>query len=345
LDPVRRTIAPELAILLQTLRRPDSDLPGRWLLAHALFAKAERGARRERVCVATRRVEGREVCSRFETREVRRASDVTTRTPPSADDLRLMRAVNDVVELKGVMPEVGPNGRQVAIVARAANEVRSYITQPEHPFLCSGVPDVVGFYAAQVAPLKKRHDDVQALAMQLREAAVARTRAIAVAEASAWERAAGEAARRAGATLAEITKAIAEGRTDGLPAVDAAALPLPPPEPASLEDFKRLPRIALIREALRPLLPASVAAATIEAAEPVAILTKARDALVDPAIKREPADPVVADTAIAALRLIEASLYADRYAARHALAETAFGGTFSAIRAAHAQHCTCRDTN
>lgn len=345
LEPTRAKAAPVLAGLMQTLRRPDADLTGRWLFANAVFAKPSARGRGERVCAETRRVNGRDVCRRFENRAQKRPADITTKAQPPAEDLRLMRAVNDLVELKGAVPEVGPNGRQVAIIARAANEVRNYLTQPEHPFLCSGVPDVMGFYAAQVAPMKKRHDDVQALVPQLRDAALARTREIVVAELATWERTIAASARRAGTTLADLTKAIAEGKTTDLPTVDPTALPPRPPEPATLDAFKLLSRTALMREALRPLLPATLAAAAIEPVEPIAVLTKARAALLDPDVRRDPVDPVVADTAIAALRLIEALVYAERYAARHAIAEQAFGGTFSAIRAAHAQHCTCRDTN
>jgi hypothetical protein len=268
---------------------------------------------------------------------------VRTKSAPAPEDLRLLRSVNDLVEGKGSLPDLGPNGRHVGTIQRLTGEMRGYLGQGSHPALCTGVPDMLDFYKAQWSPLDRRADDLAGLARQIRSASHARTRDIAVAELRTFERTLGDLARQSGSALARFTKAVADGQTESLPAIAPLSFPNRPAEPAAITDIGLLGLPSLIREAARPLLPADALGAALIGPTPMAILTQVRARFLDPETKREPVADEVADTAIAALRLIEASVYADKLSARLKEADEAVAGTLAKVRAIHQGACTCQD--
>jgi hypothetical protein len=90
--------------------------------------------------------------------------------------MRVLKALNDLVEARGGVPEVGSNGRHAWLAQRVTTDLKAYISQPLHPALCSGGAAFAEFYVGTLKPLNKRISDVTELAAKARQLAVARVR-------------------------------------------------------------------------------------------------------------------------------------------------------------------------
>lgn len=335
LEPARRERAPALGDLMRKLRVADADLAGKWLFAQQLFQKKPtRQPKPERTCVETK--EFREVarCVRFDIKPPPPPPpEIASKLPPGAEDLRLMKTMADFVESRGSVPDVSANGRQTFLVQRLAQDLRLYVSQPATPVLCAGAPELMEFYAGQLVPLKKRLDDLQVLAKKLRETAAARTRDVAVTEVRLYD-------------AAVAAQPSTEGAVSTAAPSAAVAQPLPPKPaaPAALADYAVTSFPAQLAEALRPLLPATLVSEITAEREPMAMFTRSRKALLDPEIKPPTAPSIeVRDAAIAALRLHEARVYADRYVMRYREIDVALSATLANIKSAHGGACTCND--
>lgn len=345
LEPTRRERAPGLGDLVRKLRTAEADLPGRWLFANQLFQKKPaRPTRPERICIETREIRGVDRCVRYDIKPPPPPPpEIATKAQPGAEDVRLLKAVADLVEGRGAIPDVSANGRQTFLVQRLSQDLRNYVTQPATPVLCAGAPELLEFYGSQSLPLKKRLEDIQAVAKKLKETAAARTRDIAVTEARLYD-AAIAAAKAIEESRARASAAQPTPEGAATPAVVSATLPPKPAAPAALADYAVTSFPAQVAEALRPLLPAALVAEIAAVPAPMAMLAKAQKALLDPEIKPPTAPAIdVRDAAIAALRLHEARAYADRYASRYAEIDSALSAALRDIKAAHGGACTCKD--
>ncbi len=365
LEPLRRDRAPALADLVRKARAADADLPGRWLYSAKLFQKAKplKPAKPERICVETRDVRGQERCVRFDFKPLPpQPPEIATKAQPSAEDLRYLKLLNDTVEGRGAVPDVSANGRQTFLVQRLAQDLRLYVSQPPTLVLCAGAAELLEFYAGQILPIKRRHEELKAASTKLVELAAARTREISVFENRLYEAALAssksvETARakaeqtHATALAAQVALA-AQAPAGSAPPTPLAAPVLPampvlqpkPAAPATLADYAVISLPAQIGEALRPLLPAALVAELTGERDTIVMLTKAQKAILDPEIK--PATPPaveVRDAAISALRLHEARFYAERYASRYGEIDTLLSATLSATAGANAKSCTCQD--
>ena len=190
--------------------------------------------------------------------------------------------------------------------------------------------------------MKKRLEDLQALAKKLKDTAAARTRDVAVTEVRLYDAAVAaakaiEESRARAATAQPPTETAA-------PSSAPSAQPPRPAAPAELADYAVTSFPAQVAEALRPLLPAALVADITAEREPMAMFKRAQKALLDPGVKPPVAPAVeVRDAAIAALRLHEARVYADRYAARYADIDAVISTTLSDIKTAHGAACTCKE--
>ena len=99
---------------------------------------------------------------------------------PTAEELRVIKAVADLVDGRGAIPDVGPNGRYSWLSLRATSDLKTYISQPAHAGLCAGAREVTEFYINSLKPLQKRASDVGDLVKLARTLAAKR-----VADASA----------------------------------------------------------------------------------------------------------------------------------------------------------------
>ena len=166
----------DLNAAMAMMRASDPALPGRWIYAQALFnAKGSRPPVDDRVCVDKARVAGRVRCTRYEPRPIDALpSELVINTQPNADELRVLKALNDTVVGRGLAPEVGNNGRYTWVTQRATSDLKTYISQPEHPALCSGGREVAEFYGNALRPLQKRAEDVGEMVKKARALALTR---------------------------------------------------------------------------------------------------------------------------------------------------------------------------
>ncbi len=362
LEPLRRERVPGLADLLRKLRTAETDLPGRWLFAAQVFQKAKsaKAAKPERICVETKEVRGQERCVRFDFKPVPPPPlEIVTKAAPGAEDLRSLRLVNDIVDGRGTVPDVSANGKQTFLVQRLSQDLRLYVSQPATPVLCAGAGELIEFYSGQLAPIKRRHEELKGNAKKLGELAAARTRDIAVVEARWYQSLVAAAtaveqarakAEQAHATAVATQAAQAPAGTVPPPPLVAPALPIvptlppKPAAPANLADYAVFTLSAQIGEALRPVLPAALVADLLGERDALSLLSKAQKALLDPELKlAAPPPSEVRDAAIAALRLHEARLYADRYAMRYGEIDALLSATIAETKAANGKACTCRD--
>ncbi len=361
LEPIRTGRGVTLGNLHRALRTADSELPGRWQFAHQLFikGKAPPPPKPERVCVDQRDVNGKARCFRFEMKPPPPSPvEVAVKLQNTPEELRLLRLTHDFVEAKGALPDVGNNGKYNFLVQRVAQDIRLYASQPPHPALCSGASELLEFYGSQLAPVKRRKDEVAMAAKQLKDLASARVRAVAVAEMSVHNRAVAEASKAAvdaARVLAEMAGKAAAAAL--LPKVDGAAvvalapivMPVPrvvpakPADAAELADFAVVSVPALIGEALRPVLPATIVAEIVAQPTPLASLIKARAALVDPANNANAVPLDVREASFMALRLIEGRIYAERYVSRYMELEASLFGSLADVQAAQTKACVCQE--
>ncbi len=365
LEPLRRDRAPGLGDLLRKVRAAEADLPGRWLYSAQLFQKAkpQKQTKPERICVETKEVRGQERCARYDFKPVPPPPpEITTKAPPGAEELRHLKLLSDVVDGRGAVPDVSANGKQTFLVQRLAQDLRLYVSQPATPVLCAGAGELIEFYSGQIAPVKRRHEELKAAAKKLAELAATRTRDIAVTEGRLYDAAlaavkvieqARAKAEQAHAAAVAAQAAEAAKAPPGTPAptpIPAPTLPLvptlpaKPATPATLTDYAVISLPSQVGEALRPLLPANLVAEFVAERDPMVMLARAQKAILDPDIKPATGPAIeVRDAAIAALRLHEARLYADRYAIRYGEIDTLLTATIAETKAAHGKSCVCRD--
>ena len=304
-------------------RVAEADAPGRWLF-WAKPARNGKVATSEQVCAETARRGGRDRCLKWENR---RLEDALVGLQPNGDELKLLRGLDGFVADKAAALEFGPNGRQYVTFQRVSAELASYIGQPRHPALCSGVAPMLEFMSGNLAGLQKRIDDVGAVAGRSLEAA--RRRVIEARQQRVAEAEARLQAQRQAATLAVA----ADGNDAASKPQPAVVEPARGPVPADA-----LPE-TLIVLAVEGLL--SKQQHDRIAAEPALFgkLRLSRELVT--AQELPDASPAARAAAGAALRMIEAAVYAEIFSRRMARFRSIFLGTIDAIRAAHAAKCTC----
>jgi hypothetical protein len=369
LDDISARRGDALTSIVANLRAPEPGMTGRWLYARNLFEKAKRRPTQQRVCVErTTTRSGASRCARYESRPIAATEEIQIAAAPSADEAKDLRALAPVVEAKGAVPDAATNGRYGLLVQRLAQDVRLYLGQGPHPALCSGGAEITEFLLAQYAPLKKREDELTDRARRTRAAAIARTRAVGLAETAAYNAAIAEAeaarrAARAEAARRDVAKAETEGREVASPApADATAVAAPPKPPQatiaaeaalpqlltepppvrSLEDLAARSIPALVLEATRPLLPPAAITEIAGASNPISSLARARSAIIAAQTNGSLNAPKpVRDAAVEALRALEAAAYADLAKSRYAPLDATIRATLTEIATTHARTCTC----
>jgi hypothetical protein len=228
---------------------------------------------------------------------------------PAAVELASLRMLNDFVVAKTAIPEIGNNGRYNWMVARVAGDLKTYVSQAAHPALCTGAPQMLDFYQGEFQPLVKRIGDIGDLSRTVR----------------------GQVAAR----LEDLAKLTPGAEVLGVDTGYAGLI------------------LALSRQ----VVPADKSGAVANATDGLKRLEMAKAALLDvanaatsepageqPAPQQEPVvEPAVRDAIYAALRMIEAGLYADVFVEKYRVLEASILGTSRSIRGAHTKTCTCAD--
>ncbi|MEQ1612147.1 MAG: hypothetical protein ABL904_05295, partial [Hyphomicrobiaceae bacterium] len=282
-------------------RVAEPGLTGKWLY----WIKTGRGAKpatSEQVCTETVIRSGRQRCTRWETRKIDAA---IVSAQPSTEETAVLRSLEGFVTDKGAALEFGSNGRQFVTLQRVAAEVAGYSTQPRHPALCNGASEMLDFHATNLAGVKKRADDVAALAAKA--LGLARQRVTAAREQRmAWARAFNAALAASQAQ----PPAVETGETAPKPMAAVAPVPVPRLGPIAVDAAPA----KLILLALEGML----------APEQLKIIEGETGAIRRLQIAREltsasampDASPATQAAAGAALRMVEAAAYGELQAAR-----------------------------
>jgi hypothetical protein len=308
-------------------RLADVEMPGRWLLAADLVATAKKkqALKPERVCAEPVKRGGRILCERWETKAP--APSVPTELTiekPTAAELASFKSLNDFVVARTSIPEIGNNGRYNWLVARVASDLRLYIGQPLHPALCNGAPQMLDFYKGELAPLEKRMSDVRLLPDNVRKLLAVR--------------------------LDEVSKLTPE----------SAPLVATADYVALITTLTRLvvgaEKAAPLAEENTPIKRLAAAKALLLYAEAAALATERDKAKLEEIARLEPtptavvAPPAAARQSaallapvLAALRLVEAGIYADLFVARYGKLDQSLYGVIHETRTAHGKSCTCAD--
>ncbi len=298
-----------------TMRAPDASLPGSWLYAQSLFpVKKNKSAVVERTCAERVKVAGRMRCIRYEDGAAADVPSELTITPlPSTEELRIIKLLGDLVEGRGGVPEVGNNGRYYWMSQRAASDLKTYMSQPSHPALCSGGKDFAEFYAQTLGPLQRRIGDVGEIAKKARALAMARVRE---------------------AMATEAAPPAAAGGSDGS---------IPPTATALIATDATM--VTLVAEAAGTMVPASVKAEIAAEATPMAALRRAKPALIAVQVAAQDGDDQKRRERVLAagraVRMLEAAAYSDIYVERYKKFAADVLSMPQAIKAAHTKACTC----
>ncbi len=238
-------------------------------------------------------------------------AELTIAPAPSAEELRVLKALNDLVEARGGVPEIGGNGRFSWLAQRAASDLRLYISQPAHPALCAGGADFAEFYANTLKPLQKRIEDVGELSKKARALAVAR---------------------------------VAETRETDPATVSPSDKETPNPVTAS-PIAADAPLTTLVTDVIRRAVPAAALAEVAAETTALAALRRAKTALIAAQVEAQSGeDQKARDRVLAsgrAVRMLEAAAYGDVYVERYKKFTADVMGTPQAIKAVHIQTCTC----
>ena len=324
LSQLRAAKGEDLTNAIAAMRAADPMLPGRSIYSRGVLGRTFREAHPivpVRPCAEMRKVVGRMRCVRYG--EVEAPSEpplpteLTITPAPSNDETRVLKAVNDLVDGRGAVPDVGNNGRYTWLATRAASDLRLYISQPPHVALCSGATEIVEFYSASLKPLQKRADDVADLVKRARLLAAAR---------------------------------VQDAATPLTPpkSADDAAKPVAvtPAAPApSSADTAKLSLPAMTAEAVRAVVPADVVEAVLNETSGLAALQRAKPALILAQVDAGKADDAAARERVLAagraVRMIEAAAYAEVYAERYRKFAAAVLALPAEIKTVHAKACTC----
>jgi hypothetical protein len=336
LTGIRDRKAQQLSEVPRLVRTADASLPGRWLFSAGLVAQSrphvrERG--KNRFCAEPMRRRGRAHCVRREPQERRAQHGLSE---PTAEELRVVRFVDDFVRARGAAPEFAKRGRHNWLVNRITTDLKAYISQPRHPFLCSGAKDMLDYFVGEMKALRRRIDDVAAnhnAALDLARARIAMLQ---------------DLTRDAASGNADLVgQSPGQGATASEHATSSAHLPAPARLPAlgegATEHKSASIYVPLVGELFR-LIGAHEPPATPAPDDPEFSLHqrleqagKALDS-VGHRLSRE-----VREAALAALRMVEAGVYAEMLHARYRALEEAIFGTIAEVREAHAKNCTCAD--
>lgn len=337
----------QIAGAVAAMTAADPVLPGRWIYSQTLLGKPKRLALLPlddtRTCLEPVKIAGRVRCRRFGDPAAPAQPDLPAELeitpPPNAAEMRVLKAIADLVESQGAVPDVGPNGRHRWLAERASSDLRLYVSQPAHPGLCAGAKEVVEFYATSLQPLQKRAADVAELVRTARKLSVERMAAIPAV--------ASPAAPAAGAPGIAPPAPAAAPAAAGPTTPGEVTQPVPPPPPAAPNIDANEPLVALVADAVRSVLSPEDLAAVLNERTGLAALQRAKIPLIKAQVSAHATnDTPTTDRILAvgrAVRVLEAVAYAEVYRDRYAKFSDSVLSLPAAIQSGYAKSCTCGD--
>jgi hypothetical protein len=190
---VRPAITADLSRAMDAISAPSSAWPGRWLMSDPTGKQAKADAlaaaearTQQRICTERTKRAGRVACAKWQEAQppapppappdeppvvVLKPAPVP---PPADDELRDLKLLNGFVTAKGQLIEFGRNGRLEALMKRTTGDLAAYASQPAHPALCNGVPEMLEFHVERMDAVQTRLSAVNDLAGRTRALAARR---------------------------------------------------------------------------------------------------------------------------------------------------------------------------
>jgi hypothetical protein len=313
LSEIRDGFPTRVELAHRLLHDADPQLPGRWLFtgfsSFSAPATAAAWAEDNRSCVAPHSRGARARCKRWEVENGSQLAGQSARPLPVEGERRLLRSLAEFVRGRRAVTDRGGDGRPTWATQRVAGELEAYVGQPVHPALCSGALEILDFYAGRLASFRKHMKAVADLDAAARE--LARTRVAAA----------------------------------------KAAVPPPVSPPGTTVVGFSAPAFAfrgaggiypeMILETGAVLLPVEQIAHIKAERAPLAMLTRAAEAMSMDSIREQP--PHLRDLVTAAFRVIEAGIYAEIMLGRYRELDAALVEMIERIREAHKTSCTCAE--
>ncbi|MGD9827392.1 MAG: hypothetical protein AB7E70_09415 [Hyphomicrobiaceae bacterium] len=342
---------------LLTAKEGDRALPGRWLFWESnprARLRSRAAARDGRPCEQWRGSGRRKRCVRWG-----EAPDPALKTAdhgvPTKEEIALLAFLDGFVRSRGSIEDFGKRGRHAWITMRVSTDIRTFLTQGQHPALCTGAPEMLDYFEKRMGAFRTRGEAVASetakapaladlrirLAYDVRKATPAPA-VPSVAPAREPAKPADPSVPTSKAPEKPSSTMIITGSTPR-PATTTPAAPAQPPafslaEPATppRADAPLVQKIAYVAGLFSP---SEKARAVADAASPFAALAEAK-ALLGGAWVKDVPKPIV-QSSLAALRTLEAQAYAELFGREYKAVSVSFFGSIADIRAAHAKSCRC----
>ncbi|MGD9867410.1 MAG: hypothetical protein AB7U38_05340 [Hyphomicrobiales bacterium] len=153
--------------LLKSVQKPDKERPGRWLFTPAASTVSAK-------CLRSERVHDRRTGRRYN-------RCVEFEQPDSGPDPEVMKLERDVIRFasplvsrRTVDPELSVKRNTGWVSYKIGTDLRTYLSQPKSPALCTGVPSFIGYYQRKIGEVTKRIGLFQDKAEEARKVAHAR---------------------------------------------------------------------------------------------------------------------------------------------------------------------------
>jgi hypothetical protein len=187
---VRPAMIADLSRAADAISAPSSAWPGRWFSADPTGKQAKADAlaaaearTQQRICTERTKRAGRVACAKWQDAQPVTPPPATADAPPvvelkpapvpppADDELRDLKLLNGFVAAKGQLIEFGRNGRLESLMKRTTGDLAAYASQPAHPALCNGVPEMLDFHVERMETVQTRLAAISDLAARTRSLA------------------------------------------------------------------------------------------------------------------------------------------------------------------------------
>lgn len=337
---ILQSFEPSLNASLESARTIDASISGNWMFHNPALKQ-----RMVRVC-AEPSTSGPARCLKWEMRPAAATGGPMTPATPSASEFKLIRAVEEFVRLRGLISDLAKSsGRFDSITVRVADDLTAYLSQPQHPAMCTGGVEFTDFMISNTRTYRARMQEVLDTDKSARALARSRVAQLAAAAMKAVEPAP-RAASPTGDATAPLPAPAGQQTVAGVPGSDVApsataTAPPPAPTPAPRPDISKVPPdyAGMIAELGRHIVRDGERSPADDGVAPLEQLARIQEWLRGGAASSL-ADEVRAPLLLA-LRAIETGIYAEAMQSRYGAVHEALFGSIAKLRELHKARCTC----
>ena len=161
IEGIRNANIQRMTAALTKARKGDPSISGQWIFSPPGVGRMVRAKRR--TCVRSQRWQRR--CVRYGTRTVMvRSRAVMAGT---AEERKVFGMASTFLRTRGTDPQLRNSGAGAAwVLKRVAQDLRAYLGQSAHPALCTGVPQMMGYYDKKLLHFRTREAEIADLQAQ-----------------------------------------------------------------------------------------------------------------------------------------------------------------------------------